>query len=408
MDRYGTHVAGVGRRIAIAGRDVRAIAAVLAAAVVITTPACFEGDAAHGLPCTQDLDCGLGDRCIEGFCGGPMGGSTSGTGGSSDGTSEGTTDIPASCGNGVVDAGEQCEPAVPGTPDAACDIDCTLPVCGDGLTNGYALNTAVGDGVSVEQCDEGEAGQVQDAATCDADCTEVVCGDGHHNATIEPCDDDNDVEVDACTNACQPTLLAENFDDGQLDGWTLVDYDLSSSNADTAPGWAVANGRAHSGGPPQSTTVDDQYAYPGITILRTPMLALPEASELPAGFRLELHFAHELYVDHCANFPRGDGGIVRAVQGGVPIVLTPMGAYPDTLVDYCGVPDHPSNPLAADGAAYSGMRSGAVSFDLSALQGGGVQLEFVFGYDCVQCVDDPDTARGWWIDDVVVAPFPAG
>ena len=51
------------------------------------------------------------------------------------------------------------------------------------------------------------------------------------------------------------------------------------------------------------------------------------------------------------------------------------------------------------------MRSGAVAFDLSGLSGMQVQLEFVFGVDCVQCVDDTQ-ARGWWIDDVVVAPFP--
>ncbi|MCA9516000.1 MAG: hypothetical protein KC635_13735, partial [Myxococcales bacterium] len=43
------------------------------------------------------------------------------------------------CGNGALDAGEQCDPLLDG--GAACDFDCTLPVCGDGV-----LNTNAGEG----------------------------------------------------------------------------------------------------------------------------------------------------------------------------------------------------------------------------------------------------------------------
>lgn len=398
MDVFGDPVGGAAWHI----DGARALACALAC----LTLGCFKGDAAQGLPCEQDRDCGVDDRCVAGFCGGPLVGAS--TGGTSASSSEGgstTTDIPPGCGNGVADPGEQCEPAVAGTPDADCDVDCTLPLCGDELVNGYALNTAVGDGVSVEECDAGP----QDAEDCDVDCTLPECGDGHFNAAAESCDDANAVEVDACTNACQLTLLATDFDDGALEGWTVEDYDLSQFGVADAPGWAAANGRVHSGAVPQITNPGDQYAYPGVTILRTPVLALPDAGALPPGFRLELHFDHELYVDACEVFALGDGGVVRALVDGVPELLSPVGAYPNTLEDYCDPPGtaHPPNPLTSGaGAAFSGMRSGEVAFDLSGLAGTQVQLEFVFGFDCVQCTDDKATPRGWWIDDVVVAPFP--
>ena len=206
MDVFGDPVGGAAWRLDCA----RALACALAC----LSSGCFKGDAAQGLPCEQDRDCGVDDRCVAGFCGGPPDGATAGeTSGSSSGGSGSTTDIPAGCGNGMADPREQCEPAVAGTPDADCDIDCTLPLCGDGLVNGYALNTAVGDGVSVEQCDPGSV----DADDCDVDCTIPECGDGHFNDQAETCDDDNAVEVDACTNACQPTLLAADFDDGALE-----------------------------------------------------------------------------------------------------------------------------------------------------------------------------------------------
>ena len=53
---------------------------------------------------------------------------------------------------------------------AECDLDCSLPVCGDGLRNAAAG----------EACDS-----IIDATGCDADCTLPVCGDGHRNANLE-------------------------------------------------------------------------------------------------------------------------------------------------------------------------------------------------------------------------------
>lgn len=62
------------------------------------------------------------------------------------------------------------------------------PVCGD-----FSIDAG-------EECDEGGV----DTATCDADCTFVSCGDNYANAAAgEQCDDGNDIDDDACTNACQ-------------------------------------------------------------------------------------------------------------------------------------------------------------------------------------------------------------
>lgn len=63
------------------------------------------------------------------------------------------------CGDGNVDANEQCDDGAENSDTAAdaCRTDCTLPVCGDGV---------VDDG---EACDEGTDGN--DGVLCNADCT---------------------------------------------------------------------------------------------------------------------------------------------------------------------------------------------------------------------------------------------
>lgn len=165
---------------------------------------------------------------------------------------------PPECGDGVVDADEECDT---GGESATCDADCTAPVCGDGVINAAAGeacddgNTAADDGCdaecqvednvpppvcgngtveSGEQCDDGnttagdgcdascrlenqqpvcgdgsiDAGEACDtggeSATCDADCTLVQCGDGTRNATAgEECDDGNTAPGDGCDASCQ-------------------------------------------------------------------------------------------------------------------------------------------------------------------------------------------------------------
>ncbi|MFO0632463.1 MAG: hypothetical protein U0168_06400 [Nannocystaceae bacterium] len=381
--------------------------------LVAVAPGCFTGADATGLPCNADLDCGLHDRCIDGFCGGvPVGveadGTATGSGSESSSASTDPTTAGGSCGDGVVDQGEQCEPIAAGTPDMACDVDCTLPVCGDGLTNYEAPSTEVDDGVTTEECDT----ELMDTPACDANCTASACGDDYENLAAEHCDDSNGSDLDRCTVQCQQTLLATDFGGG-VGEWVVTDYDLSYDTPGlTKPGWVLENGRWRSGEIPQLTGIMDQYVYSGVTRLFSPMVVVP--ADVDDGFRIELRFTHELVLDACSPpFELGDGGVVRVLVDGAPIEeaqkLVPEGGYSGTLTNHCTPPTHPPNPQWGrdDQEVFTSVEpiEGAVVYDLDAFRGHTIQIVFEYGNDCVQCafVDEP---RGWWIDDVLVAPMP--
>lgn len=94
--------------------------------------------------------------------------------------------LSATCGNAATEAGEDCDT---GTATAACDVDCTTPMCGDGVHNAAAG----------EACDDAD-----DTLRCDADCTPAACGDGHVNSNTEDCDDGNATdEGNGCSTGCR-------------------------------------------------------------------------------------------------------------------------------------------------------------------------------------------------------------
>ncbi len=101
---------------------------------------------------------------------------------------DGVGDACTSCGNGVTDAGEECDDGNLVSCDT-CDPNCTLPAtCGNGFACG------------VEECDDGGY-----SADCDADCTVADCGDGTLNQTAgEECDDGggNGDLADLCRTDC--------------------------------------------------------------------------------------------------------------------------------------------------------------------------------------------------------------
>ena len=88
----------------------------------------------------------------------------------------------ATCGNGTIDLGEDCD-----GPSASCDADCTRAECGDGTRNAAAG----------ELCDS-----IEDTLGCDVDCTANQCGDGHTNTNTEQCDDGGTVAGDGCSPTC--------------------------------------------------------------------------------------------------------------------------------------------------------------------------------------------------------------
>ncbi|MDQ3366848.1 MAG: DUF4215 domain-containing protein [Myxococcota bacterium] len=92
------------------------------------------------------------------------------------------------CGDGVVEAGEQCDDG--NTLDSdGCDSVCRIPGCGDGITN------------FAEACDDGND---VEGDGCDTNCKQSFCGNGI-KAPDEACDDNNSVSGDGCDSNCQPT-----------------------------------------------------------------------------------------------------------------------------------------------------------------------------------------------------------
>ncbi|HEX8107093.1 MAG TPA: DUF4215 domain-containing protein, partial [Kofleriaceae bacterium] len=149
-----------------------------------------------------------------------------------------------SCGNGIVDQGEECDDGNTTNGDA-CENNCTLPRCGNGIKDvgedcddGNSLNSddctnackfaTCGDGfirtvltpppvgtpTVVEQCDFalGPTACVYDPVSkpcsiCDTTCQLVptvapFCGDGHTDTPFETCDSGNPT-CGACTSDCQ-------------------------------------------------------------------------------------------------------------------------------------------------------------------------------------------------------------
>lgn len=72
-------------------------------------------------------------------------------------------------------------------PDAGDDGGGGSSSCGDGRVD------------AGEECDDGNN---DDADACTASCTTARCGDGVVQLGVEACDDGNDVDTDTCTSAC--------------------------------------------------------------------------------------------------------------------------------------------------------------------------------------------------------------
>ncbi|EDM75568.1 putative lipoprotein [Plesiocystis pacifica SIR-1] len=95
-----------------------------------------------------------------------------------------------SCGDGVVDPGEECDDGNVNDNDA-CLNSCVEASCGDGVL--YP---------SEEECDDGNA--VNEDA-CTSACALAACGDGYVQLDEgELCDDGDDDDTNACKNNCRP------------------------------------------------------------------------------------------------------------------------------------------------------------------------------------------------------------
>ncbi len=128
------------------------------------------------------------------------------------------------CGDGQVDAGEECDDGNNTSRDG-CEGDCTLPVCGNGildpgeqcddgnLTNGDGCehnctlgSKTCGNGVvdAYEQCDNGASNSDIVSNACRTNCKLPFCGDNVIDAG-EQCDDGNLIANDGCEPSCTVT-----------------------------------------------------------------------------------------------------------------------------------------------------------------------------------------------------------
>ena len=97
------------------------------------------------------------------------------------------------CGDGVLQPEEECDLGAQNVDDGACTSTCRLASCGDGLVH-----------AGVEGCDEGAANK--DAGDGDGGCSKVcqplsTCGDGLVEDG-ETCDDGNREDGDGCPSTC--------------------------------------------------------------------------------------------------------------------------------------------------------------------------------------------------------------
>lgn len=101
---------------------------------------------------------------------------------------EGTC-VRGTCGDGLLDPGEQCDEGDDTGDRGACTSLCKLAICGDGLIH-----------AGVEACDDADDDYTDG---CTRDCVRAFCGDFYVHAGQEECDDGP-----AGSASCLPTCVA--------------------------------------------------------------------------------------------------------------------------------------------------------------------------------------------------------
>ena len=174
--------------------------------------------------------------------------------GEDDGGAEVEAEVPPTCGDGIMDPGEQCDDGNEIEGDG-CDGDCTWSCtgateCDDGndcngaetcaehvctpgtppaegtpcmqpggdsgvCRSGSCVGVACGNGTldPGEECDDGNT---DDTDACPSTCRNATCGDGFVWAGAEECDDGNALPGDGCETDCTWTCeTAAECDDGE-------------------------------------------------------------------------------------------------------------------------------------------------------------------------------------------------
>ncbi len=160
--------------------------------------------------CPAPPSCGLAACSADHAC--TVQPAPDGTACGSDGVCTGTTCVPASCGDGIAQSGEQCDFGSDNGVVPGCNVDCTFSCNGSSCDDGdpcdgvEACSAVTHNGQTGQACTTGTP--LDNGTSCgtnmiceNASCVTGVCGDGYVTGT-EECDDANSVNGDGCNNDC--------------------------------------------------------------------------------------------------------------------------------------------------------------------------------------------------------------
>jgi cysteine-rich repeat protein len=132
----------------------------------------------------------------------------------------GLCQTPFTCGNGQLDAGEQCDDGAANSDTApdACRTHCARAHCGDGVTDGG------------EQCDDQDTSNTD---ACTNTCLDARCGDGFTQPGRGESCDDGAANSDTAANACRMSCTSPRCGDAVVD--TGERCDGGPANSDETP-----------------------------------------------------------------------------------------------------------------------------------------------------------------------------
>jgi len=271
--------------------------------------------------------------------------------------------VSASCGDGNIDEGEECDRV---GPSESCDSDCTFALCGDRTINALREescddgNTASGDGCTAdcqteippscgdssvsagEDCDSGPSGSI----TCDVDCSFTRCGDFTVNSFAgESCDAgggassscDSDCTLATCGDGTLNSFADEACDDGDASGG-----DGCSAFCAVEVGWACTAG---------SPSFCSRTGGGTIDRTTSPFLSIPDSSATGvtsnlsitgtaatgctvASLTVDINLTHTYIGDLVVTLTSPGGTLVTLHQNTGAAADNIVGTYPTTLTPY--------------------------------------------------------------------------